>query len=203
VANRDHDWETAVGAAAPAQCVSVDANHPLYILYTSGTTGRPKGIVRDHGGHAVALQWTLPNVYGVAPGEVMFTASDVGWVVGHSYIVYGPLINGSTTVLYEGKPIGTPDAGAFWRIVEETGAKALLRHPRHCGPLKRKTLRARALLHITSSRCGPFSWRVSALTPTACVGPSARLVCRCSITGGRPRLAGRSPAIHSVLSRCR
>jgi len=135
---RDHDWEAAVEAATPTDCVSVDANHPLYILYTSGTTGRPKGIVRDHGGHAVALQWTLPNVYGVAPGEVMFTASDVGWVVGHSYIVYGPLINGSTTVLYEGKPIGTPDAGAFWRIVEETGAKALFTAPTALRAIKKE-----------------------------------------------------------------
>ena len=126
---RDVDWHEAMAAADPVPPVPVEADHPLYILYTSGTTGKPKGIVRDHGGHAVALAWTLPNVYGVQPGEVMFTASDVGWVVGHSYIVYGPLLNGSTTVIFEGKPVGTPDASAFWRIVETYQARALFTAP--------------------------------------------------------------------------
>jgi len=128
-APRDQDWEQACAAASPVACVPVDANHPLYILYTSGTTGRPKGIVRDHGGYAVALQWSMQNIYGVEPGEVMFTASDVGWVVGHSYIVYAPLINGSTTVMFEGKPIGTPNAGEFWRIVQTYSARALFTAP--------------------------------------------------------------------------
>ncbi|MEX0385964.1 propionyl-CoA synthetase [Spiribacter onubensis] len=137
-ADRDLDWEAAMAEAAPAACVPVDANHPLYILYTSGTTGRPKGIVRDHGGHAVALLWTMRNIYGVAPGEVMFTASDVGWVVGHSYIVYGPLLNGSTTIIYEGKPIGTPDAGAFWRICETYGARALFTAPTALRAIKKE-----------------------------------------------------------------
>lgn len=126
---RDHDWAEAVSSAEPVDCVSVDATHPLYILYTSGTTGRPKGIVRDHGGHAVALQWSMRNIYNVAPGEAMFTASDIGWVVGHSYIVYAPLINGSTTIMYEGKPVGTPDASAFWRVISEYKAKAFFTAP--------------------------------------------------------------------------
>ncbi len=103
----------------------VAATDPLYVLYTSGTTGKPKGIVRDNGGHAVALLWSMRNIYDIAPGEIFWAASDVGWVVGHSYIVYGPLMLGATTVLYEGKPVGTPDAGAFWRVASEHGVKAL------------------------------------------------------------------------------
>jgi propionyl-CoA synthetase len=108
---RDEDWASVMAEAPLAECVPVAANHPLYILYTSGTTGQPKGVVRDTGGSIVALKWSMRHVYGVQPGEVFWAASDVGWVVGHSYIVYGPLFNGNTTVLYEGKPVGTPDAG--------------------------------------------------------------------------------------------
>jgi propionyl-CoA synthetase len=126
---RDHDWDEAVASAAPADCVPVDATDPLYILYTSGTTGQPKGVVRDNGGHAVALHWSMRNVYGVQPGEVFWAASDVGWVVGHSYIVYAPLLNGNTTVLYEGKPVGTPDAGAFWRVVSQHAVRTLFTAP--------------------------------------------------------------------------
>ena len=126
---RDHDWDELVAAAEPADCVPVDATDPLYILYTSGTTGRPKGVVRDNGGHAVALAWSMPNVYDVHPGEVFWAASDVGWVVGHSYIVYAPLLVGATTVLYEGKPVGTPDAGAFWRVIEQHDVAALFTAP--------------------------------------------------------------------------
>ena len=117
------------GSFAPAVCTDVAAVDPLYILYTSGTTGKPKGIVRDHGGHAVALSYSMRAIYDIGPGEVMFTASDVGWVVGHSYIVYAPLLVGATTVLYEGKPVGTPDAGAFWRVVAEHRVKAMFTAP--------------------------------------------------------------------------
>jgi propionyl-CoA synthetase len=119
VPGRDLDWHAAMDAARPADWVPVAATDPLYILYTSGTTGIPKGVVRDNGGHMVALKWSMSNVYGVAPGEVYWAASDVGWVVGHSYIVYAPLLHGCTTILYEGKPVGTPDPGAFWRVISQ------------------------------------------------------------------------------------
>jgi propionyl-CoA synthetase len=129
VPGRDLDWHEAVAAAEPADCVSVEATDPLYILYTSGTTGQPKGIVRDNGGHAVALAWSMRHVYDVEPGEVYWAASDVGWAVGHSYLVYAPLLHGCTTVLYEGKPVGTPDAGAFWRVISEHGVSTLFTAP--------------------------------------------------------------------------
>uniref|UniRef100_A0A671L6U2 Acyl-CoA synthetase short-chain family member 3, mitochondrial n=1 Tax=Sinocyclocheilus anshuiensis TaxID=1608454 RepID=A0A671L6U2_9TELE len=123
------DWEEEMATARPHDCVSVPAHHPLYVLYTSGTTGTPKGVVRDSGGYAVMLNWTMSNVYGLAPGEVWWAASDLGWVVGHSYICYGPLLHGNTTVLYEGKPVGTPDPRAFFRVMSEHGTASMFTAP--------------------------------------------------------------------------
>ncbi len=163
---RDLTWDEAVKGAEPAACVTVKAGDPLYILYTSGTTGRPKGIVRDNGGHAVALKWSMKNIYDASPGEPFWAASDIGWVVGHSYIVYAPLLHGCTTILYEGKPVGTPDAGAFWRVVSQHGVQTLFTAPTAFRAIRRedakgafiekwnptKTLRA---LFLAGERCDP------------------------------------------------
>ncbi|GAA1969682.1 propionyl-CoA synthetase [Terrabacter lapilli] len=180
VGQRDTDWEEMtwdeVYADAPAaECATVAATDPLYILYTSGTTGKPKGIYRDSGGYAVALRWSMANIFDVAPGETMFTASDVGWVVGHSYIVYGPLLTGATTVLYEGKPVGTPDAGAFWRVIEEYGAVCLFTAPTAFRAIKKEDSKAAKLaehdlerfraLFLAGERLDPdtYEWASAAL----------------------------------------
>jgi propionyl-CoA synthetase len=168
-ADRDLDWDEAVSAAEPTACVPVEAADPLYILYTSGTTGQPKGIVRDNGGHAVALEWSMKHIYDVEPGEVYWAASDVGWVVGHSYIVYAPLFHGCTTVLYEGKPVGTPDAGAFWRVIAQHGVSTLFTAPtafraiRQQDPegsqIARYDLAGFRALFLAGERCDPETLR--------------------------------------------
>ncbi|WP_448207372.1 propionyl-CoA synthetase [Azospirillum sp. sgz302134] len=145
IAGRDVDWAEAVAKAEPAECVPVAATDPLYILYTSGTTGQPKGVIRDNGGHAVALKWTMKNIYNVEPGEVYWAASDVGWVVGHSYIVYAPLLHGCTTVVFEGKPVGTPDAGTFWRVIEQHKIGTLFTAPTAFRAIKREDPNAELL----------------------------------------------------------
>ena len=135
---RDFDWNTVQDGVMPADCVTVSGDHPAYILYTSGTTGQPKGVVRPTAGHLVALNWTMKNIYNVDPGDVFWAASDVGWVVGHSYICYGPLIHGNTTVVFEGKPIGTPDAGTFWRVIEEHNVRSFFTAPTAFRAIKRE-----------------------------------------------------------------
>ncbi len=164
-AGRDLDWDTLMASASPIDCLPVPSNHPLYILYTSGTTGQPKGVVRDTAGSIVSLKWSMTQIYACHPGDVYWAASDVGWVVGHSYIVYGPLFNGNTTVLYEGKPVGTPDPGAFWRVIAEHGVNVLFTAPTAFRAIRREdpegsfihkydldSLRA---LFLAGERCDP------------------------------------------------
>ncbi len=165
IAGRDLEWGDAVSKGRPADCVPVAATDPLYILYTSGTTGQPKGIVRDNGGHAVALHWTMKNIYDVNPGEVYWAASDVGWVVGHSYIVYAPLLHGNTTVLYEGKPVGTPDPGAFWRVISQhkvatmftapTAFRAIKQQDPEGSHIAKYDLKGFRALFLAGERCDP------------------------------------------------
>ncbi len=164
-AGRDIEWSPELESGPPAPCASVEATDPLYILYTSGTTGKPKGVVRDHGGHAVALAWSMQAIYGMQPGDVFWAASDVGWVVGHSYIVYAPLLAGCTSVLYEGKPVGTPDAGAFWRVVAQHRVNALFTAPTAFRAIKkedptgaligRHDLGSLRTLFLAGERCDP------------------------------------------------
>ncbi len=138
IEGRDFEWEAFQEGVEPADCVPVGGEDPLYILYTSGTTGEPKGVVRSNAGHMVALIWTMKNLYGIEPGEVYWAASDVGWVVGHSYIVYAPLLVGCTSIMFEGKPVGTPDAGTFWRVISEHGVKVLFTAPTAFRAIKRE-----------------------------------------------------------------
>ncbi|MEM6988497.1 MAG: AMP-binding protein, partial [Pseudomonadota bacterium] len=165
VDGRDQDWAAAVADAEPADCVSMPANAPLYILYTSGTTGQPKGVVRDTAGYLASLKWSMKNIYDVEPGEVYWAASDVGWVVGHSYIVYAPLANGNTTLMYEGKPVGTPDAGAFWRVIDDHKVACLFTAPTAFRAIKKEDPNGEFLgnynisslrsLFLAGERCDP------------------------------------------------
>ena len=165
IAGRDIDWSDALAQAKPADCVPVAATDPLYILYTSGTTGIPKGVVRDNGGHLVALKWSMKYIYGMEPGEVYWAASDLGWAVGHSYIVYGPLLHGNTTILYEGKPVGTPDPGAFWRVISQHQVSVLFTAPTAFRAIKREDyagdylrqydLKEFRTLFLAGERCDP------------------------------------------------
>jgi propionyl-CoA synthetase len=165
ITSRDLDWHELMGGAEPVDCVPVLATDPLYILYTSGTTGVPKGVVRDNGGHLVALKWSLPNIYNTHASEVFWASSDLGWAVGHSYILYGPLANGNTTVLYEGKPVGTPDAGAFWRVISQHKVETMFVAPTAIRAIKREDPRGEHIkgqnlehfrtLFVAGERCDP------------------------------------------------
>jgi len=170
VAGRDHDWDAAVQVAEAVPCVAVDSNHPLYILYTSGSTGKPKGVLRDCAPHLVALKWSMTNFMRTKPGEVYWAASDVGWVVGHSYSVYGPLVHGCTSIVYEGKPIGTPDAGAFWRVISQykvsgfftapTALRGIRKEDPNLDLIKKYDVSSLRAIFVAGERCDPTTAEV-------------------------------------------
>ena len=163
--DKDVEWDSVLASAPSVEPVAVEATDPLYILYTSGTTGKPKGIVRDNGGHAVAMAWSFRYVYGMQPGDVWWSASDVGWVVGHSYIVYAPLISGATTVMYEGKPVGTPDAGAFWRVIEQYGVRSVFTAPTAIRAIKKEDPEGLRLKDYNTSSLHSFFFAGERLDP--------------------------------------
>ena len=202
IPGRDLEWHAAQAGVSPADCVPVEGNHPAYILYTSGTTGAPKGVVRPTAGHLVALNWTMKNIYQCDPGDVFWAASDVGWVVGHSYICYAPLIHRNTTIVFEGKPIGTPDAGTFWRVIEEHNVRSFFTAPTAIRAVKREDpkglerakydLSGLRALYLAGERADPDT-----------VDWAGKVAFRSTTTGGRPKRAGPSPAILPGWKRCR
>ncbi len=178
VSGRDIDFAEALAAARDAgeeaSCTPVASTDPLYVLYTSGTTGQPKGVVRDNGGHMVALRWSMEHFFGVNAGDVFWAASDIGWVVGHSYIVYGPLLNGCTSVLFEGKPVGTPDPGTYWRVISEHGVAVMFTAPTALRAIRKEDPK-RPMRAVTTCRgSGPFISRASGPTRTRSAGRNGR-----------------------------
>ena len=174
---RDHDWIEIMNHAEPVSCIVMKSTDPLYILYTSGTTGKPKGVVRDNGGHAVALKWSLTNIYDVNPGDVFWAASDIGWAVGHSYSVYGPLMQGCTTILYEGKPVGTPNPGAFWRVIDQHQVKVLFTAPTAIRAIKKEDPTGKYLKDFDLSSLKSLFLAGERLDPDTCLlytSPSPR-----------------------------
>jgi propionyl-CoA synthetase len=196
---RDLDWNGIVDGA------TVASTDPLYILYTSGTTGQPKGIVRDNGGHLVALNWSMRHIYGVEPGEVFWAASDIGWVVGHSYIVYAPLTRGCTTVLFEGKPVGNPDAGVFWRVISDHNVACLFTAPTAFRAIKREDPKGGLLRKYTLSKFRTLFLAGERLDPDTlrCAGPKTCCRFLSSTTGGKPKPAGRYAPTVSGWKNCR
>jgi propionyl-CoA synthetase len=187
---RDVDWAEAMATAQPADCVPVAATDPLYILYTSGTTGQPKGVVRDNGGHMVALKWSMKAIYDIDAGDVYWAASDVGWVVGHSYIVYAPLFKGATTILFEGKPVGTPDAGVFWRVISQHKVKCMFTAPTAFRAIKREDPKAELMKDYDLSNFKILFLAGERSDPDTLQWAENNLGSRSSITGGRRKPVG-------------